>query len=175
MSTFQIRKPAADTYHSYFRQYIDEVPDGHVLDILQSQLSEMQRLLIPIPEERSRYCYAPGKWSLKEVLGHVIDTERIFAYRALRIARNDQTPLPGFEQDDYVAAAEFNQLPWVDLVKAYEHVRVATLDLFSSLSLEAWHRSGIVSQAGVSVQALAWIICGHEWHHVMIIRSKYLV
>jgi hypothetical protein len=169
-----IDKPEPGDYAPYFSGYIDEAPDGSLFDVLRSQSDEMKQLLASISDERSLYRYAPGKWSIREVLGHMIDTERIFAYRALRIARNDPTPLPGFEQDDYVAAGAFDLQRWNDLVAACEHVRLATLDLFSSLSPEAWESKGTVSRATVSVQALAWIICGHQQHHVQILRTKYL-
>lgn len=169
-----IDKPGPGDYAPYFSGYIDDAPDGSLLDVLRSQSGEIKQLLASISGERSLHRYAPGKWSIREVLGHMIDTERIFAYRALRIARNDQTPLPGFEQDDYVAAGAFDLQPWNDLVAAFELVRLATLDLFSSLSPEAWKRKGTVSQTAVSALALAWIICGHQQHHVQILRTKYL-
>ena len=118
--------------------------------------------------------YAPGKWSLREVLGHIIDAERIFAYRALRFARNDPTELPGFEQDDLIPAAHFDQRPWADLLAEFELVRRSNLLLFAGFDREAWLRQGVASRNRISVRALAYVIAGHELHHLRVIRTKYL-
>ena len=118
--------------------------------------------------------YAPEKWSLKEVLGHVNDTERIMSYRALRIARNDATPIEGFEQDDYVGNGPFGQRPLSDLIEDYIAVRRATVSLFRNLDEAAWTRRGVANKNEVTVRALAYIIAGHELHHRRIIEEKYL-
>lgn len=127
-----------------------------------------------ISEEKSLHRYAPGKWSVKEVLGHVIDAERIFTYRALRFARNDHTPLAGFDQDPYIAAANFDARPWSDFVEEFEHVRRSTVLFFRGLTPEQALRCGVASEASVSVRALGYIIAGHELHHVKILRDRYL-
>ena len=116
----------------------------------------------------------PGKWSKKEILGHLIDAERIFTYRALRFARNDQTPLAGFEQDPYVATAHFDQRPWSGLVQDFEQVRRSTIPFFGALTPEETLRSGTASQHPITVRALGYIIAGHELHHMGVLRERYL-
>jgi hypothetical protein len=132
-------------------------------------------LLRSIPESQGGFRYAPGKWSIKELLGHVIDTERIFAYRALRFSRNDATPLPGYEQDDYIRNASFDDYPLGELADEFESVRRSTLFLFKHLTRDAWMRRGKANEGEASVRALAYIIAGHELHHMQILRDKYLL
>ena len=124
-------------------------------------------------ESDGNYRYLPDKWSAKEVLGHVCDTERIFAYRALRIARGDQTPLPGFEQDDYVKNGPFAAAPMAEMIEDYIAVRRATITLFRNLDEAAWIRRGVASKNEVSVRAVAYMIAGHELHHRSILEQKY--
>jgi len=132
-------------------------------------------ILSSLGERQGNYRYAPDKWSVKEVLGHVIDTERIFAYRALRIARNDKTPIEGFEQDDYVRAALSGNHTLAGLIEEFSAVRRAGLLLFRSFEPEAWVRKGIASQKEISVRALVYVIAGHELHHRKILQEKYLL
>ena len=167
-------KPANNEYAEYYGRYIDIVPSGKITETLRGQMTDTLNLLAGLTEEQSLHRYADGKWSIKEVIGHIIDCERIFAYRALRLARNDQTPLSGFEQDDYVTNGGFDHRPLSDLAKEYEHVREATVDLFEGLGQEAWERRGKANDVEVSVRAIAWIISGHELHHKGVIKSKYL-
>jgi hypothetical protein len=140
---------------------------------LERQLGETLALLRGFAEERAGAGYEPGKWSVKEVVGHMIDGERVFAYRALCFARGDRTPLPGFEQDDYVAGGNFNARTLADLIDELEAVRRATLSLLRGLDADAWRRAGTASDNEVSVRALAHIIAGHELHHVRVLREKY--
>ena len=137
-------------------------------------MRDSQAFFAGIAPPLATYRYAPGKWSINEVLGHVIDSERIFAVRALRFARADAAPLPGFEQDDYVRSASFDSCSLADLAAELEAVRRSTVFLVRHLSEEAWMRSGIADNAEVSVRALAYIIAGHELHHREILRSRYL-
>ena len=167
-------KPYNNEYAEYYGRYIDLVPSGSITDTLRSQMTDTLNLLTRLTEEQALHRYADGKWSIKEVIGHIIDCERIFAYRALRIARNDQTPLSGFEQDDYVMNGGFDNRQLSDLAKEYEHVREASIDLFEGLGQEAWSRRGKANEVEVSVRAIAWIISGHELHHKGVINSKYL-
>jgi hypothetical protein len=153
---------------------VDLVPAGDIAMVLEQQMGDTETLLGGLGDEQGNYRYAPGKWSVKEVIGHLIDSERVFAYRALRIARNDKTPLPGFEQDDYVAAGGFDRRSLADLAREFEHVRNATLDLIRPLSKEAFDRRGVANNAEVSVRALVWIIAGHELHHKEVLRRRYL-
>ena len=167
-------KPDASEHVPYFGKYISLVPDGDILSSLTSQLADTLSFLRSIPASRADYRYAPGKWSIKEVVGHITDTERVFAYRAMRFARQDQTPLSGFEQDDYIRNGSFNDNLLSDLCAEFEHVRRASVLLFRHMNKEAWTRRGVASGNEVSVRALAWIIAGHELHHREILRTKYI-
>jgi DinB superfamily len=169
-----IGKPDTTEYLPYYGKYISLVPDGDILAVLGKQIEETTDLLNSISESRASFRYAPDKWSIKELVGHVIDTERIFAYRALRFARNDKTPLPGYEQDDYVRSAAFDNCTLADLASEFKSVRQSTLFLFKHLDEDAWMRRGLANDAEASVRALAHIIAGHELHHREILRSRYL-
>lgn len=166
-------RPAPGDYAPYAEKYVVLVTGDDILDSLQSQLKQTVTLFSGRSERDGNFRYAPGKWSVKEVLGHVADTERIFAYRALRIARGDQTPLSGFEQDDYVRGARFQDRKLQDLVDEYEDVRQASLALFRSLDAEAWLRRGVASNNAVTVLALAYLIAGHELHHRKVLNESY--
>jgi hypothetical protein len=141
---------------------------------LTTQIEETGAFFRSLTEPQGSLQYAPGKWTVKEVIGHMIDTERIFAYRALRIARDDRTPLPGFEENDYIANSNFKSYPVQDLAEEFETVRRANLYLFKRLDDEAWVRRGIANENEISTRALAYIIAGHELHHREIIRTRYL-
>jgi hypothetical protein len=174
MSNLTIQKPNETEYLPYYGKYISRVSDGDIIDSLSKQLEETLVLLQSIPESQAGFRYAPDKWSIKELVGHLIDTERIFAYRALRFARNDQTPVPGYEQDDYVRNASFDAYPLSDLAAEFESVRRSNLFLFKHLNDEAWTRKGVANGSEASVRALAYIIAGHELHHRAVLREKYL-
>ncbi len=167
-------RPAASEHLPYYTRYIELVPGNDVMAALKSQLPETIAFLNRITEEKSTSRYAPGKWSVREVLGHMIDTERVFAYRALRVGRGDATPLAGFEQDDYIKGANFDQVRWSALIEEFELVRRANILMFSGFSEEAWMRSGVANNAAITARALAWIIAGHELHHRKVIEDKYL-
>ena len=169
-----IPRPAADEYAPYYGRYISRVPDGDLCVMLASQLADTLALVRAIPEQRGTHRYADGKWSIKEVIGHVSDTERIMSYRALRFARADQTPLPGFEQNDYVPVGGFDRRTLQDLSEELAAVRQATIHLLRHLDPAALTRGGTASGNRVSVRALAYIIAGHERHHVEILKTKYL-
>ena len=166
--------PAPDEYAPYYARYIDPLPTGDILQLLADQLLDTLALLHGIPEAKWRHRYAPGKWSVAEVIGHVTDTERVFAYRALRFARGDATPLAGFEQDDYVAAADFDVLPLPALADEFHHVRRATLALFHGMRAEVFGRRGVASGVEFTVRAIPFILAGHERHHVEVLRTRYL-
>jgi hypothetical protein len=169
-----IPRPAEDEYSPYYAGYIARVPDGDLCATLAAQLTDTRALVHAIPEARGTHRYAPGKWSIKEVLGHVIDTERIMSYRTLRFARADETPLPGFEQNDYVPAGGFDRRTLQDLSEELAAVRLATIHQLRHLDPAALTRRGTASGKQVSVRALAYIIAGHERHHVEILKTKYL-
>ena len=168
------RRPAPNEYAPYYEKYISLVPEGDIRSLLQTQNDSSQSFLRTTTEEMGNYAYAPGKWTLKEVLGHLSDTERIFAYRILRISRNDPTPIEGYEQDDYVRNAPFRKLSLADLVEDFAAVRRSTLHLVRNLEDEAWSRRGVANKNEVSVRALAYIVAGHELHHMGIVKEKYL-
>ncbi|MBI4891847.1 MAG: DinB family protein [Acidobacteria bacterium] len=163
-------RPAPSEYAPYFDRYISQVPDGPILGKLTA--NPLEAALRAVPDEAASLRPAPGKWSLKEVLGHVIDTERIMAARALRIARGDQTALPGFDQDPYVENADFQRRSMESLLEELQAVRAATAALFRWLPEEAWARTGTVSGNQTSVRALAWVIAGHELHHVNLLTRR---
>lgn len=169
-----LTRPAPDEYAPYYETYLRLVTEPDALPVLAQQLRETAALFRSFSDDAASRSNEPGKWSIKEILGHLIDCERIFAYRALRFARSDATPLPGFEQDPYMLAARFNERPLADLVNEYEHVRQASLDLFRSLSAEACLRRGAADGKSISVRALAWNIAAHERHHTRILRQRYL-
>lgn len=174
MTAARTSRPAEGEFLPYYETYIALVPAGDVIKTLEAQMSETQGLLRALPASSSTYRYAPGKWSVNEVIGHIIDSERIFAARALRFARNDATPLPGFEQDDYVRNSKFDAYPVAELASELDSVRRATVFLFKHLEEPAWMRRGIANNAEVSVRALAYIIAGHELHHREMLRTRYL-
>lgn len=174
LTTARAQKPGETECLPYYARYIALVSEGDVIATLESQMRDSQALLAGIPNRLATHRYAPGKWSINEMLGHVIDTERIFAGRALRFARADTSPLPGFEQDDYVRNASFDAYPLSDLAAELEAVRRSTLFLFRHLSEEAWLRRGVANDAEVTVRALAYIIAGHELHHREILRLRYI-
>ena len=166
-------RPAKTEYDAYYERYISLVPDEDVLVTLDLQLSETLILLRGLSEQHGAFRYEPKKWSVKEVLGHLIDTERVMSYRALRIGRNDRTPLAGFEQDDYIKYGDFDKRSVSKLSREFEQVRRATISLFRNLEPEAWERRGIANKVEVSVRALAYIIAGHELHHKAILKDRY--
>jgi hypothetical protein len=166
-------RPAKNEYDSYYERYISLVPGEDVLIALDQQLAETLILLRSLSDQHGSFRYEPHKWSVKEVLGHMTDTERIMAYRALRVARNDRTPIEGFEQDDYVKNGGFDNRSVSNLAREFEQVRRTTISLFRNLEPAAWERRGIANNAEISVRALAYIIAGHELHHKNGLKEKY--
>lgn len=169
-----IARPAAEEYLPYFNRYIDLVPDGDLIAALRDGADATRRLLEPLSEERANYRYGPDKWSVKEVLGHLLDAERVFTYRALRFARNDATPLPGFEENEWAPMAGHGKRTLRSLLEEHRAVRGATVAFFENLPEEAWSRVGTANDARMSVRAAAYIIAGHEIHHRNILRDRYL-
>ena len=172
-ATLTVSRPDTDEYFEYYGKYIGLVPDEDAIAPLRDQLEDTLGILRPLDEKRALHRYAPEKWSVKEVIGHLGDAERIFAYRALRIARGDQTPIEGFDENVYVPAGRFDARPLEDLIEDYERVRDATLSLFAGLDEEALVRRGTATDKTISVRAIAWIIAGHELHHRAILIERY--
>ncbi|MEM9259000.1 MAG: DinB family protein [Bacteroidota bacterium] len=157
----------------YYARYIAKIPDITLRSALDESMAALLEYLTHVPEDRVDYAYAPGKWTIRQCLQHIIDSERIFAYRALRISRGDETPLPGFEQDDYAAAAKVAHRSFMGMVEEFRLVRQTTIHLFKSLSEEDLLRMGTMSGGSVSVRGLGFIICGHVFHHAELYREKY--
>jgi len=167
-------KPVEGEYLPYQISYISKVADGDLISIMKKNIEETTALLNSLPEEKISYRYAEGKWDIAEVLQHLIDTERIMCYRALRFARNDKTELPGFEQDDYVKEANTGERKFIEMLEEFAAVRASTISLFESFNDTLLNRSGVANKGTVKVKSLAYVIAGHELHHVGIIKERYL-
>ncbi len=174
MENLKISRPEIGEFDSYYERYVSLVEDGDIISALKNQIAETLRSLGEIDEEKASFRYAEGKWSVRELLGHIIDTERIFAYRALRISRGDRTPIEGYEQDDYIKNAEFDKCALADLAEEFALVRKSNLLMYRGLSETAWRRRGVANDKEVSVRALAYISAGHELYHVSILKERYL-
>ena len=167
-------RPEKTEYYEYYDTYVALVNETDIVAAFESQLSEMSELFNSIPEEKSASAYAEGKWTIKELVGHLIDGERMFGYRALRISRGDETPIEGFEQNLYTENAPFNDYKFSDLVEEFELVRQSSVLFFKHLKETDWTRAGTASGNPVSVRALAYIMVGHVRHHANILRDRYL-
>lgn len=168
-------RPLETEFGSFYKNYIDLVPEGNILDLMEVIHQETQSILAQIPEDKANYRYAPNKWSIKELLCHLIDNELIMSYRAMRFARKDTTELPGYEQDDYIAGLDrIEQDSLQDLIEDWRIMRMNSTRLFRRFSPEAMLRMGIASNNIVSVRALAYIIVGHELHHRSVLVERYL-
>jgi uncharacterized damage-inducible protein DinB len=174
MASSKVGRPEASEYAPHAKIYLDLVPGDDAVSALRQQIGQTLALFDGVDDRHaSEWSYEPGKWTLKQVLGHMIDTERIFAYRALRVARGDRTPLPGFEQDEYVATADSNARPLADLTEEFRIVRAGTLALVDGLPEEAWSRRGTVSGRELSVRGIVFTAAGHERHHFELLKERY--
>ncbi|MFL5460634.1 MAG: DinB family protein [Gemmatimonadales bacterium] len=173
MTTAIIARPAADESSAYYHRYIARVSDEGLAQQLIEQAREVERLFETVTDRDALARYAEGKWSVKEVLGHLCDTERIFSYRLLRIARGDTTPLPGYDENVYVPAGRFDDRPLPMLLGDFRAVRMSTAALLEGLPEEAWGRWGEANGNAITVRALAYIIVGHVSHHLEVLREKY--
>ncbi len=167
-----LSRPQPTEYAEFYKSYVALVPDGPVLDVLAEQIGSYRQLLARVSDAAASAAPQPGKWSFKQVLGHVCDTERVLAYRALRFARGDQAELQGFEQDDYVQEAHSNSRRVEDLMAEFEGIRKATIALFASLPPEAESRAGIANRNRVTVRALAYVMAGHAQHHYDLLKAR---
>ncbi len=168
------QRPAAQESHDYYKLYIGQVPGDDFMSVLNNLNTSTTQLLENLPTEKWDYRYAEGKWSIREVLLHIIDTERIMAHRALRIARNDMTPMPGFDQDDYIPYCDADARSIPSLLQEYRAVRAATLAQFDYFNDEMLARIGTASERPFSPRALGFIIAGHELHHLNVLHERYL-
>lgn len=169
-----MNRPNENEYPVYYSNYINLVEDDDIISVLENQIDFVKKFFINISEEKSNFRYAEGKWTIKEVFGHVIDTERIFAYRALRISRNDKTPLPGYDQDLFVKNSKFKNVSLQNLVDEFISVRKSNLKMFKNFSSEMWLNIGTANEKLISVRAIAFILAGHLLHHLKVIEQKYM-
>lgn len=174
MTATTIPRPQADEHSAYYARYIAKVPDGDLVSLLREQAMETVALLQGLSPEQANYAYAPGKWTVKEVIGHLTDAERIFGYRALRFARQDPTELPGFDENAYVTNANFGARSLADLLEELQVVRASSIHLAKNLDADALARRGSANGNPISVRALFYIIAGHERHHAELLRERYL-
>jgi hypothetical protein len=170
-----MRRPAETDYAPFFAGYVSLVTEDDVLSLIEQQSSETQRLISSLDEQRAMHRYAEGKWSVKEVIGHVTDAERVFGYRAMCIARGDTSSLPGFDENAYMKNANFDAWRLGDLAESYALVRRSNIVMFRNLADEAWDRRGVANNNPITVRALAFVLAGHERHHWKVLRERYLV
>ena len=175
MKPVTIEKPAANEYNEYYNRYISQVTEPDLLGVLSSQPGEITEIFAALDESKGTYAYDEGKWTLKEVLSHLIDGERHFAYRVHRISRGDTTPIEGFEQDGYIENSSANERSFADLIAEFTELRQANLRPLRTLSESDWTRLGTASGFPVSVRALAFIRAGHVRHPLAIVSERYLV
>jgi uncharacterized damage-inducible protein DinB len=169
-----IRRPTDKEFASFYAGYIGLVPDGDLLHTLEQQMRDTQALLRPIGEDKSRFRYAAGKWSVRDVVGHMADSERVFTYRALRFARRDATPLPGYDEKAWGEGSSAHSRTLASLLDDFQTLRAATLSLFRGFSEEEWGRAGTANNVAITVRALGYVVAGHERHHVKILTERYL-
>lgn len=169
-----MNRPESNEFAPYYNNYISQIDGGGVMPVLDSQAAELRSMFENVPEEKGAFAYAGGKWSTKELLSHMIDGERIFSYRVLRISRGDETAIEGFEQDDYIANSNANNRSFADLLDEFEHERRANLLMINNISDENSKRVGTASGNPVSARALVYIMAGHAKHHMKILSERYL-
>ncbi len=169
-----MRRPDASEYEAYYGLYVDQVPDGDVMEILGAGAGLTARALEGLPAQRETFSYQPGKWSVREVLGHVVDVERVFSYRALSIARADPARLPSMDQDQWAAGSNADERTVASLLEDLARARASSLAILGSLPEDAWDRRGIASDFELTVRACAYILAGHEIHHRRVLGEKYL-
>jgi uncharacterized damage-inducible protein DinB len=173
-ATPTIARPKSDEHSAFYGRYIERVPEGDIVSILREQIGATSGLLRNVPAERADFAYGPGKWTIKQVVGHMIDVERVMSYRALRFSHNDATELPGFDENAWVVNSNFAQRTLPDLVDEYAAVRAATIHFAKHVSADASMRRGTANGQGLTVRALLYIIAGHELHHGALLRERYL-
>lgn len=166
--------PEETEYAEFYAHYISLVQNADVVSKLQTQLDDLTATFADITDEKGRYAYETGKWTIKELLGHLTDGERVFAYRAFRFSRADETPLPGFDQDPYIENANYNSIEIADLLAEFSLLRQSNILFFKNLDAQMWDKTGIASDNPITVRALAFIMVGHVEHHVKILKEKYL-
>ena len=160
---------------SYFAEYLNFEAEDNLIDILKSQHTDLLEICQKLKKGQETFAYAPGKWSIQQLLGHIIDTERVFSYRALAISRGERQALPSFDENEYLLHAQYESQDFADILTQYRHVRQATMSLIESFSTSQANQLGNANGQSVSVRALAWMIAGHEKHHIQVIKERYLI
>jgi hypothetical protein len=173
VTTSAQERPASTEYASFFAGYVSLVPESDALAVLAAQPAELQALAAKVPPEREQHRYAPGKWSVREVFGHLTDGERVFGYRAFCISRGDQASLPGFDEQSYIAGANYDQVRLGDLAADFASLRQSNLVVLRRLQAADWARGGTANGTPVTVRALAFVMAGHVRHHVGVLRARY--
>jgi hypothetical protein len=168
-----MRRPTTSEYAPFYETYVSLVTEADAMPVLERQSREIEELAESVPRERETYRYAPDKWSIREVFGHMADAERVFGFRAFCISRGEQAALPSFDQEAYVARSRFDAYPLAELVTEFTTLRASNLTVLHRLVEDDWNRTGTASGATVSVRALAFILAGHVRHHVGVLRSRY--
>jgi uncharacterized damage-inducible protein DinB len=171
-----MRSPEAYEYpnSTYFAEYLNFGPEDHLLDILKSQHADLLEICLNLAKGQETFAYAAGKWSIQQLLGHIIDTERVFSYRALAISRGERQALPSFDENEYLLQAQYESQDFTHVLTQYRHVRQATISLIKSFSPTQANQLGNANGHSISVRALCWMIAGHEKHHLKIINERYL-
>ena len=169
-----MNRPTETEYAPYYQNYVDQVSESDVLAVLRSEIDDLDVLLNRVPTDKETYAYGEGKWSIREIVGHLIDGERVFGYRAFCIARGETQNLPGFEQDDYLRTAPYNQISLEDLMSELRLVRLSNIAMFRTLDEAAWSRTGTANNNPVTVRALAFVMAGDLRHHMNVLRDRYL-
>jgi DinB superfamily len=169
-----MNRPNTNEYAAYYETYVSLVDESDIVSAMRNQTDELRDIFSQMSDDKGLYRYETGKWSIKELLGHLIDGERVFAYRALRFARADKTELAGFDQDPYIENANFDTVKLQDLLEELLSLRNANTLFFNNLSEEAWSRTGVASENEISVRAIAFILVGHIRHHIKILKERYL-
>ncbi|MDM5227080.1 DinB family protein [Cytobacillus sp. NJ13] len=169
-----LKKPESNEYAPYYENYVSSVPEGDLLQILDGQIKETTNLVKDLNEDQAHFRYAPEKWTVKEVIGHITDTERIMSYRLLCIGRGEKAKLPGYDDNEYVKTGQFNRFSIKELLEQLSHARQNTIALLKSLDDEALLRSGNANGTEVTARAIAYIIAGHELHHRTLIKDRYM-
>lgn len=169
-----MNRPTESEYPADYQSYIDQVSESDILPVLRAQMDELDVLLGRVEPQQETFRYAEGKWSIREIVGHLIDGERVFGYRAFCIARGEQQSLPGFDQDDYMVTSHYDKIELEDLLSELRLIRLGNIAMFRTLDEEAWSRMGVANNNSVSVRALAFGMAGHARHHMNVLRERYL-
>jgi len=169
-----MNRPSQAEYAPFYQGYVEQVSESDIMQVLRSELDDLDVLLSHVPAEKETYAYADGKWTIRQIVGHLIDGERVFGYRALCIARGEKQNLPGFDQNDYMATAPYIEIELEDLLSEMRLVRLSNIAMLRSLNDEAWERTGTANANDVTVRAIAFIMAGHVRHHMKVLKERYL-